>query len=74
MAALSACRVDPAAFGRLGRAVQIGQSIESHHLSESHPISVIPALSTGYHYVEMLVETMQRGVHAIGDFLIGTTR
>ncbi len=74
MAGLSACRVDPAALGRLGRAVQIGRSIESHHLSETHPISVTPTLSTGYHYVEVLVETMQRGVQAIGDFLIETTR
>ncbi|KAL0047911.1 hypothetical protein WJX82_003055 [Trebouxia sp. C0006] len=45
MAGLSACRVDPAALGRLG-----------------------------YHYVEVLVQTMQRGVQAIGDFLIETTR
>ena len=74
MAALSTCKVDPAAFGRLGRADQIGQFIESHHLSETHPISVIPSMSTGYHYVEVLVGTMRRGIQAIGELLIGTTR
>ncbi len=31
-------------------------------------------MSTGHHYVEVLVETMQRGVQAIGDFLLRTTR
>ena len=74
MAALSTCKVDPAVFGRLGRADQIGQFIESHHLSKTHPISVILSMSTGHHYVEVLMETMHRGVQAIGELLIGITR
>jgi len=31
-------------------------------------------MSTGYHYVEVLLEKMQRGGQAVADFLMGSTR